>query len=346
MPKLVSELTQGQEYSRSADGGQLADTATRVWRVVMDAPNEFLYLDQVTGVTIGDPLSPDNPIPCVSLDLKADGDSRMVRIITATYRTQAGGSGQDDPGTQSPDVRPANFSTTTSLYETAAYQWRDWPGGQWKAPVNACDDVIDGVTKLEPITTIRVTQFDFAPGTRYASYCGYINSQAMSLGGYMFCEPHTVMFRGVEAQPHVESFGSLILRGFMNVFEFAYRLNVVDGMGPCGWDATPLNTGFRVKAFNPNAPGGNQDVFGQPLKHAANQVVFPLVLPAGVQAGDKVRAMVRIHDPENGGITLLPSAQPVALNEDGTPRSLDPIIWRRQVQPDIDLTDLLKLRLQ
>lgn len=350
MPKMVSQLAQGNAFARSADGGQLADTATRVWKIILSSPDESIDIGAAVGVQIGTPYSSDNPIPCVSIEARADGESRLVRIVTAQYRTNVGddGGGQD-PGNVQPNLRPANFSTSTTLYETPAYVWSN-NGGKWEPVANELGDPIDGVTKMEAITTIRVTQFEDSPGTVYSSYCGYINEETMNLGGYLSCPPHTVMFRGVEATPHVEAFGDMVYRGFMNSYEFAFRANKVDGLGLCGWDATPLHTGFNVRAFNPAGAAMIQDEYGQPLKYEDYKLAEPLQLPKNVNAGDKVRAMVKIVNFENGEVSQQPSAQPVALNEDGTPRDTSVaipkvIIWRRQVQPDADLTSTLKLRL-
>jgi hypothetical protein len=359
MPKMVTELAQGNGFSRSADGGQLADQATRVFKVLLNAPNEQWLIDEAVGVSIGDTYSTQNPIPCVSLEARADGESRLVRIVTVQYRSNAGGdegAGGQDPGTQAPDVRPANFSTSTSLYEAPAYEWREWPvgpgflAGGWEAVANANGDPIDGVSRMESITTIRVTQFAPTPGTVHAQHCGKINSEEMNLRSYMTCDPHTVLFRGVEAAPHVESFGPAIYYGFMNSYEFAYRPNYVTQHGQCGWDATPLHTGFNVKAFDPAAPRADQDPYSQPLKFVDYKLVEPLALPDRIAVGDRgVRAMVKIVNMETGAISQQPSAQPVALNEDGTARKMDtgrpPIILRRQVQQEIDLTNTLQLRL-
>ena len=358
MPKMVTELAQGNGFSRSADGGRLADQATRVFKVLLDAPNEQWLIDEAVGVSIGDVYSEQNPIPCVSLEARADGESRLVRIVTVQYRSNAGGdegAGGQDPGTYQPDVRPANFSTSTSLYEAPAYEWRKYGSGAdanevWGPIVNALGDPVDGISRMEAITTIRVTQFSLTPGTVHSKHCGKINSETMNLGVYMECKPHTVLFRGVEAAPQIESFGPEIYRGFMNAYEFAYRPNVVELHGECGWDVTPLHTGFNVKAFNPTNPGVNKDPYGQPLKFEEYVLKQPLALPDGVAVGDKVRAMVKIMNMETGAVSLNPSAQPVALNETGTPRNTetaDPkvIIWRRQVQQEIDLTNTLQLRL-
>ncbi len=343
---------QGRSFGRSADGGQLADTATRTWKIILNSAGEAFDISEAIGVQIGDPLHETNQIPCVSYDVRADGESRMVRIVTAQYRTQAGddGNGQD-PGTQQPDVRPANFSTSTTLYEMPAYIWKR--GNNWEPATNPVGDRLDGVTKFEPITTIRVTQFSGTPGTIHSAYCGYVNSETMSLGGYMSCAPRTVMFRGVEATPHVESFGSMIYRGFMNSYEFAYRANRSEAPGASGdygWDLAIPVTGFNCKAFTPNFVGVTNDNYAVPLKREDNYgpLVQPLALQDGVAAGDKVRAMVRIAGPEKN-VLQQPSAQPIALNEDGTPRSENAnpkvLIWRVTTQTPINLTSLLQLRL-
>jgi len=359
MPKLVSQLSQGNTFSRSAEGGALADEATRVWKVILNAPNESWDINEAVGVYIGDPYSDNLPIPCSSVSASADGESRLVRIVTAKYRStpgETGDGGGQDPGTQQPDVRVANFSTSTSLYEAPAYEWRKYGSGAgqneaWGPIVNVMGDPMDGISRMEAITTIRVTQFSVVPGTIHSSKCGCINEEEMSLGGYLTCSPHTVLFRGVEAAPHVESFGSIVYRGFMNSYEFAYRPNVVDRHGECGWDVTPLHTGFNVKAFNPTNPGVDKDPYGQPLKFEAYVLKQPLALPDGVAVGDKVRAMVKIMNMETGAVSLNSSAQPVALNDTGTPRNTetaDPkvVILRRQVQPAINLTTTLGLRLE
>ncbi len=352
MPKMVSELMQGKSFSRSAEGGSLSDTATRTWKVILSHPGESYYLNDVIGVQIGDVLpGADNPIPCVSIDVRADGDSRLVRLITATYKALPGASGGEsqDPGTYTPDVRPANFSTSTSLYEMPAYSWVRRPGNTWSPIYNSAGDLIDGLTKLEPITTIRVTQFSVNPGTAFAQYCGCINDTEMSLGPYATYERFTVMFRGVEASPHVESFGTTIYRGFMNTYEFAYRANFVDGEGNCGWDVVVPLTGWNVKSYTPNLVDQTRDPFAQPLKHESMKIVTPLALPEGIQTNQKVRAMIMTPEYDEGGAMQRESGLPVALNEDGTPRKVDedtrPILWRGGVQRAVNLTGILQLRL-
>ena len=360
MPKMISELAQGNQFSRSSDGGQLADTATRVFKVILNSPNESFDIMAAVGVQIGDAYSSSNPIPCVSVEGRADGESRLVRIVTAQYRSSPmvdgeGGTGLPDPMLIMPDVRPANFSTSTSLYEAAAYHWiRD---GQFEPAHNPVGDLMDGVTRMEPITTIRVTQFNPFPGTVFQRYAGYINEETMQLGSYMTCAPNTVLYRGVEAAPHVETFGTTTYRGFMNSYEFAYKVNEISAPGyggTYGWNIALPVTGFNCKAFTPNFVQSTMDNYAVPLKRERTgdgeygPIITPLALQEGVSPGDKVRALVRVAGSEKH-INQQPSAQPIPLNEDGTPRSPNAVpkvlIWKVRTQLQINLTQTLQLRL-
>jgi len=344
MPKLVSELAQGNQFGRSSDGGNLADTAVRVWKVILNSANEPLDIFAAIGVQIGDPYSSSNQVPCVSIEGRADGESRLVRIITATYKTTAGDGGAgEDPKLVMPELRPANFSTSTTLYEEAASRWFENPDEDKKTPaVNPVGDLLDGLTRLTPITTIRVTQFEASPGTVWNTWVGDINEEEMNFGSYATFGKHTVMFRGVEAQPHVETFGTVTYRGFMNSYEFAYKQN--------GWNLDIPLSGFNCKAFNPAAPTAEQDPYALPLKRDGEYgpLVQPLALQDGVAVGDKVRAMVRVAGSGKDALQS-PSAQPIPLNVDGTPRSenADPkvLIRERRIQDDKNLTQLLQLRL-
>lgn len=357
MPKLVKELPQGKAFSRSAEGGTLADTATRVWKIILNAPNEGFDLSSAIGVQIGDPLDNVNPIPCVSIDVKGDGESRMVRIVTAQYRSSAmvdgeGGTGLPDPMLVMPDIRPANFSTSTSLYEMPATRWCEAPGNTWTPVHNPVGDLMDGVGEMVPITTIRVTQFNHLPGTVFAEHVGKVNDEPMNLGSFLSCSRRTVMFRGVEAQPHVETFGITVYRGFMNSYEFSYRPHFVDGFGNVGWDILVPLSGFNCIAFEPTNANiiALKDPWAVPLAVDGDlKVKRPYQLAPDVTPGDKVRAHVRVADAQNNTVRQSPSAQPVPLNADGTPRTTyaDPkvLIKQYQVQTAINLTNTLALRI-
>jgi hypothetical protein len=340
------ELAQGNEFGRSAEGGDLSDTATRVYRVLLSSPNESWDIFATTGVNIGDSYSDGNKIPCVSLDARADGDSRLVRIVTARYSSSKliDPNGGADPGLLEPTVRPAQFSTSTALYEEPVFD-----------QFNPAKDRYDGITRLVPITTIRINQFQPFPATSFLTYAGYLNSETINIAGWTSLLPRTVMFRGVECNPHIEKFGSTTYRGFMNSFEFAYKLGqlvVVNGTGAprhVGWDIAQIVEGYNCIAINPAGAGFSQEAFAVPLKRDddTNKLKNPLQLADGAEVGKKVRAHVKVV---SGGqdIGQATSAMPIALNLDGTPRSFeaDPIITRLKIQPEANLTSLLGLRLQ
>lgn len=368
----VSEISSGQQFQRSADENGLADSQTRVFKVLLGQPGETFDIQQTCGVFIGDIHPYNTNIYCKSFSANFEGNSRMVVLCTFQYQSTAGSDGGGnprDPQQDPPDVRPANWSTSTSLMEAPAYSWEkvltvtnngvnaDNP----KPPVNPAGDIYDGVTKLVPVTTITIEQFEANDPTRHCYYAGRINSVRYRIGS-LGCDPHTLMFRGVSSSPAVESWGNLVFRGWKCVYEFAYRPNEAhysdtDGVPPAvedvGWDILVPVSGFSVKAFTPPGNAAEDDPFGQPLKHAAGRIGIAddglPVLPVGVNDGDKVRAMVKVHDYEDGGVSQTPSAQPVPLNENGRPRKADAIpavlVFRYQVQPEMDFRSL-GLRLQ
>jgi hypothetical protein len=368
---MVSEVSSGQQFSRSSEAGVVADSQTRVFRVMMSEVGEYLDIQGACGVQIGDEHPSNTNIFCQSFSAAYEGDSRMVIVCTFQYGTKAtsgGGGDSGGGGGGGPDIRPANWSTSTSLMEVPVYAWYqiNFDGSPaWNDPgpaVNPVGDRYDGVTRLEPIVTINIEQPEPTDPTRHVLHVGAVNSNAFTLGSLQ-CPRASVMFRGVQSKPHVEAWGRGVFRGWMASYEFAFRLNRVPYIHyggqrykdqDIGWDmAVPL-TGFNVRAFNPAAPAANEDAFGQPLKHSGGKIVTPLALFENVAAGDKVRAMVKVFEYENGGASQIPSAQPVPLNFDGTPRKVvrdngefayPVLIERYRVAPEIDFTQVLGLRL-
>lgn len=357
MPKLVTELAQGNTFARSADGGSLADSATRVWKVILNAPNESLDIFAAIGVSIGDVYSQTNPIPCVSIEGRADGESRLVRVITAQYRTTAGvggaggGGGGADPKTVIPTSRYATVSVNTSYMEMPAWTWFPNPTSQPSTMAiaeNPMGDMYDGVTRYEPVVTFQFEQFEAADPSGKLQHVGKVNSNSGSFGSLALF-PRSTLFRACNFQMHVESWGGTLYRGYTVSYEFAYRKNVqfVSGaLTSIGWDIAAPQTGFNVKAFTPNFVQNTNDNYAQPLKHdeSTGQIITPLALPDGITAGAKVRAMVRVPSFRSGGTSQTPSAQPVALNNDGTPRSeaADPkvLVYRRGQHEQFDFTTL------
>jgi hypothetical protein len=324
MPKLVSELAQGKSYSRSSEGGALADTATRVWKVLLEYPNEPFVVPEAVGVNIGDPLSESELIPCVSLDVKADGESRLVRIVTATYRTTPGvgldvgggeSGGERDPKLDPPDIRPAMFSISGSLEEIAVHEYYDTPDDNSSKAVakNPNGELYDGLTTLVPSFTINIEQFDTLP-TRHNDKIGYINSQSFTFSGSSV-PSKACMLRNIETVPVVETWGGATFRGFKRTFQF-----MVTGK-PNGWNLKVPVTGYMVLQAGLGSPGVNSDALA--LERSGGRVLTTLPTPTGrdyaaATQGTRVRAMVKIPF-DDGGYTQVPSGQPVPLFSNGTP---------------------------
>lgn len=363
MPRGVAEISSGNQFQFSSNQGQAAASQTRVFRVLLSTPQETFDIQQTCGVFIGD-SHPNNPaLFCTSYSYQYDGDTRVVLLCTFNYEATASASNstsQQDPKQSSPDVRPANWSITSSLMEVPALTWRDRSGPNsnlegFVAAINVCGDRYEGITRLEPVVSISIEQFETTDPSKYALYAGTVNKNQANFGS-LTCPPRSLMFRGVTMRPVIESFGSLLYRGWMGTFEFAYRRNYTlyhntsgtETPGPIGWDIVVPQTGFNVKAFTPSAATNIQEVYGQPLKHEDGKIATPLALPANVSAGDKVRAMVKVFEYVSGGASQTPSAQPIPINNDGSPRidtaSPKVLVYRYQLYEEYDF-DNFNLRL-
>lgn len=369
MPKATSEITSGTQFSRSSNEGQLADAQNRSFRIIKESVGEVVDIQQECNVKIGDQHPYNTNLYCVSFDARFEGDSRMVILVNFSYQStpsSTASGGGSDPKSQSPEVRPANYTTSTSLVESPRTVWavRTGVNGGWaddEPAVNPVGDMYDGVTALEPIVSINITQYDQVDPTKNLQYAGYVNEEEINLGNLKM-KPGTVLFRGVSYQPTVESWGGRLFRGWTATYEFAYKRNTVkvrisgaDLEADIGWDIAVPVTGFNVKAFNPAGAAGDEDQFGQPLKHQNGKIVPLLSLPVGISPGDRVRAMVKVFEYEDGGTSQAPSASPVALKTNGRPLLTHdasgvlinrPIVYAYRVQPKINLTQTLGIRLQ
>lgn len=401
MPNLVSEITEGVGFSYSSEQGQIAVAQPRIFRVVLNEPGELINIEEACGVRIGDELRPGAKIFCTSFDARYEGNSRMVLLCTFQFRNTPDASssaGGADPKSMPPDVRPANWTTSTSLMEVPKRVWSpraapsiglgvglgegqpnpvpDAPG-PWQASrpaINPAGDMYDGVTSLEPIVTINITQFESTDPTRHLLYAGYVNSEEINLNSLKM-SPGTVLFRGVSCEPTIESWGGVPRRGWNATYEFAYRRNktkvnlvrfeaafgggveedVADAQDvDIGWDVAVPVAGFNCRAFSAVAPLPTEDVWGQPLRHTNGKVTLPLQKPENINDGDRVRAMVRVFEHEDGGVSQAPSASPIALNLKGSARKThdangnlinEPLVIAYKVQPDTNLTETLGLRL-
>jgi hypothetical protein len=317
MPKLVKEITSGGSNERSADGGAVADVSVRTFRIILNSPSEGYDIQSAIGVKIGDMHPVNSTLPCVSFSERAEGESRVVRVVTATYRATPGSSTANDPNNQPPDIRPAKFSISSSLVETPATQWaeiEDEDGNpvqpQFAPAVNPVKDRYDGVTNFSSMLTISIEQFDNYPTSRLTE-SGFINSDRLTFLG-MDVAPYTCMLRGVNVRPTVEAFGTLIYRGFTRTYEFA--INPYDG-----WWKRVVIEGFNI--INKNLNGANVYNEGLNLQHVDGEVVVPFALTENT-ANKKVRAVIPIASLNGKRFMQRPSALPVALNLDGTPRDV------------------------
>lgn len=338
MPKLISELSSGQQFSFSAKEGQIAAQQTRRFRVLLEQAGEVWNIQEACQVFIGDvhPINAD--LFCTNYNAEYEGDSRMVVVVTFTYESTpsaassggggGGGSGKD-PKQFKPEERPANWYWTSTTSEVPITSWRPVPesGGATGAvtqATNPAGDMYDGISRVAPIVTISVEQFETEFSNK-AYYVGLVNESEFTIGDTF--EPRTLMVKGITAKPVHESHQGEMRRGWKVTYEIAYRSNVVavdydDGRveQEIGWDIAIPVSGYNVKAFVPNVIDGVRDIFGQPLRHSYGKIVAPFLLPENVTAGEKVRGMVKVLDYENGGAAQAPSASPIPLNMNGTPR--------------------------
>lgn len=346
MPKLTKEISSGHVYSRSSQDGAVSTSQTRVFRILLSAAGEVFDPQAVCGIQIGDPHPVNPDIYCVSFDGKFEGDSRMVALVTFNYESTPGGGGQQDPKELPPDIRPSNVTTSTSLMEIPAHQWREVGLGNfpWKAPLNPAGDKYEGVTRLEPVVSISVEQFEENPFAN-VSYAGMINSSAFKILNNDFPR-HSLMFRGIAMRPMVEFYRGVLYRGWMATYELAYRRNDAGStFGPVYWNRLQPQTGFNVLA---RLAGANIELAGNPLKHNDLKQIagWPnaVSLPTNVAVGQKSRGMVLVAEYENGGASQMPCPQPIPLNDDGSPRSSDAVpqvlVDEYQVYEEFDFANL------
>jgi hypothetical protein len=236
-------------------------------------------------------------------------------LVTATYSTTAG-STQNDPNSQPPDIRPARFTISSAPIELPADKWRMIENhlgaeeiGDLVDPLNPVNDRYDGVTVLEPLITISIEQFE-SSATGNLIAIGDINSDDTNFGA-LEIKKNKCMLRSISVRPVVETFGATLYRGFTRSYEFAIHYR--------GWYIDQILEGFNIKNQNLNGVGVWNE--GLNLQHEDGKVAQPLRLADNTN-GKKMRAVIPIATLD-GGWMQRPSAQPVALNIDGTPRNAE-----------------------
>lgn len=348
MPKMVSEIPAGRDFQFSGKEQELAVTTNRIFRIIRLSPDEFIDLPVVCNIRVGD--AHPNPqlslLRCTNYEAQVEGEGRMVILATFTYELQNpyggedGGQGSGGSGGRlelNPEIRWAEWSVSSSLMEMPAYTWQnvtaiDGSYGSAVPAANPAGDRYDGVTKTEPVVTISISQFERRDPTRYLEHLGKTNQNQLNIGS-LICQRRSLMFKDLQFKSAGEQYGALLYRGYDVTYQFVYRRNHTKGISiggvrqdmNMGWDIAVPQTGINVLAFTPPGDSNIDDPFGQPLKHAGGKIglVGGLpVLPQGVTDGDKVKAMVKVFEYEDGGASQSPSAQPVALNDNGRPRKI------------------------
>jgi len=115
------------------------------------------------------------------------------------------------------------------------------------------------------------------------------------------------MLRGISNNPHVESFGPDIFRGWIRTYEFAYCKQLCQ--------IEQIVEGFSCRQIGLGA--ADVDDFALSLKHDdLHQIVNPRVLSAGVAPISRAMCAVPREDKQQ----QLPCVSPVPLNIDGSPR--------------------------
>lgn len=341
MPKLVKELPQGSTTERSSQGESTADSMTRIFRVVLDYPNEPYNIQDAVGVYVGDPHPVNVGVPCVSVADRADGESRVVRIITATYRTTAGSDPQNgDPKLIEPEQRVAKWSIDAGTAEVPVTVWglADQGGTLFEKPLNPARDPIEGIFKTIPIIKYSFEQFQEDIPTISISFVGAINDNDFVFKGITI-KKHHCMLRGIRARPHIETWGQQVRRGYMIEYEFVQRTDT------SGWNIEYPLSGFNCMNQGLGEANVETGALTLELTDAGRIKDWPNPQLAIGTEDRKVRANILVAHFE-GGAAQRPSAQPVPLNEDGTPRanSADPPVLTKvyRVQDDIAFGDDFK----
>ena len=375
MPVMTSELAQGYATGRTKTTGSTGITYTRVFKVLLSSPNEAWDIQNVCGVHIGDFYPSDDRVTATSFQDRADGESRVVRIVTFEYsdKAEAGDSASDQsPQYLPPDVRMANWSTSVSLMEvpcllasreTAADVWE-----QPQSPTNPLGDLFEGITRLEPIMSITVEQWEACTPTRHMAHVGKINSvpiifppsQPTGCGVTPITMAiHTLMFEGLSHKASVESFGPITYRGWAATYSFKYRLNpacvnYLNGAkrtASIGWDMAVPSVGRNIFNAGLNVVGVDQESLHYEMNE--NRIIPNWGGRTLAAPNQRLPSLVTMTAPE-GGLTQRVAASPVALNNDGTPRDVkhykatneNPVlIYRTRVHEEGDLVSLLGLRL-
>lgn len=365
------ELATGQSSREGKIGERLSDTYVRKFKYLKGQPNEAYSLPTLTAIGIGSPL-PGNPfVTCVSVDDSPEGESRLVRIFTYTYKTIAHTGGPAEQQ-QAPDVRPPNYSFNFGVDYVSTTSWLANPvvnGVGYVGAYTPNSEMVAGLEKPQLTGILRVKQFVIDDPAFANEYVGYVNDGLFEAGSFSAIA-RTLLFRGIDAQPAVESYQDMSYWGWNVTYEFAYRENrqvINTTLGDdadtqvevnIGWDkAVPMTS--RNVFCSTNVGAGFYDPLAFPLEHNRNGAIKTGPGPIGGKyfwaedpnnPGNTVedstcRAMVAIPAVK-GGFTQVPAGEPIPVNNDGSPRSRGrkPLVYRRGFHKETNFRVNLGLR--
>lgn len=270
---IAYELNAGQ--AEKSAGANNTIKYTRTWKVVKATRNESYNVPALIGVDTGSQWPGGGEVYCTNITDSPDGDSMMVRIITATYASPAnaagggggggggksgGGSSSRQPGRdigQAPNVRPAVVTIDSSYEMTSEPAWYHRPGVSADRVIatQPTGELVSDLTMPQPTATITVAYFttNLSPVASFAvARCGYVNSVDWTVQGKIFA-PRTVMLRSVSARPCTEEWGGTTYKGTNWTYTFAWRqnyqyvLDTLDADGVATSDSqTALDIGWDI----------------------------------------------------------------------------------------------------
>jgi hypothetical protein len=227
-------MPQGTSGKTGGTGGPSAVKYMRKWKLVKDSPTEAYNAPLAVGVDIGSQFPGDIVATCVALDDQPDGESRMVRIITARYETpkntSAGSRENNNDNNLAPDVRPPRIGIDSSFEMAPTNQWIKNPAAATgdQEEITAFQpngEIVSGLTKPVRSITFTYTQFNAADPSALATDVGKVNSAAFTIAGVSYPK-RTLLLKSVSSKPTVMDWGGQKYAGWTTTVQIAYRENI------------------------------------------------------------------------------------------------------------------------
>ena len=281
------EMATGTSGKSASDGTGSALQYTRSWKLVKSSRNEAYDVPATIGVDIGSQLPGVSGVYCTNLTDNPEGDSLMVRRITASYSSpqNSGRRPNQDLGI-APWLRSSVTTMDAASESISAQQYIMDPlaaagteAAKRSLAVQPTGELIDGLTRPDPAIRFQLSQFETSDPTTKARYISGLNKNATTIGGVVF-PPRTLILNGISYRPQTETYGGSEVSGWVVTYTISYRRNtqrVLVNINPStgvavddamldvdiGWDiAVPLrgfncvnlydaavNTGYPVDPF-------------------------------------------------------------------------------------------------